>query len=83
MTDYSQRTITELAAALHMRRRQLQPSRPKPGKTHAEVEAEVRRFVDMMRDGMNSREAAAIIGVAYHTMRQRLYDRGHMVTDFQ
>ena len=43
MTDYSQRTITELAAALHMRRRQLQPSRPRPVKTSAEVEAEVRQ----------------------------------------
>ena len=77
------RDLTELRVALHMRRRQLQPSRPKATKTSAEIEAEVRRFIDMIRDGVDSHEAADIIGISFPTMLQRLYDRGLKLRDFQ
>lgn len=82
MTDYSQRTITELAAALHMRRRQLQPSRPRPVKTSAEVEAEVRQSIELLKSGIDPREVAEMIGISFPAMRQRLYDRGVMIEDF-
>ena len=83
MSDETRAAALRLAAALHLRRRQLEPSRPKPTKTSAEIEAEVRRFIDLLRDGVDSHEAADIIGVAYHTLRERLYYRGFKLRDFQ
>ena len=83
MTDYAHATARDLAVALHLYRRRLNPSRSKPTKTAAEVEAEVRRFIDMIRDGVDSHEAADIIGISFPTMLQRLYDRGFKLRDFQ
>ena len=83
MSDETRAAALRLAAALHLRRRQLEPSRPKPTKTSAEIEAEVRRFIDLLRDGVDSHEAAGIIGISFPTMLQRLYDRGFKLRDFQ
>jgi len=83
MTDYAHATARDLAVALHLYRRRLNPSRSKPTKTAAEVEAEVQRFIDLIRNGTDSHEAANIVGVAYHTMRERLYYRGIKLGDFQ
>lgn len=83
MTDYAHATARELAVALHLYRRRQNPGRPKPTKTAAEVEAEVQRSIGLLKAGHDPREVAAMLGLSFPAMRQRLYDRGYMIGDFQ
>lgn len=83
MTDYAHATARELAAALHLYRRRLNPGRPKPTKTAAEIEADVQRSIELLKAGHDPHEVAAMIGISFPAMRQRLYDRSYVIGDFQ
>lgn len=83
MTDYAHATARELAVALHLYRRRQNPGRPKPTKTAAEVEAEVQRSIGLLKAGHDPREVAAMLGLSFPAMRERLYYRGFKPRYFQ